>query len=125
VDEVIERYVAWREECEAVRAGYAAWSSRAEGERTIRFAVYNAAVTARSAPGSTRKASGGSADFSRRISNRNHDVCLCNSASGFRASAALPASAQKWWRDDALRPRRRPPARSVDDRLIGNASDPT
>jgi hypothetical protein len=44
VDEVIERYVAWREECEAVRAGYEAWSSGAEEERTIRFAVYNEAV---------------------------------------------------------------------------------
>jgi hypothetical protein len=44
VDEVIERYVAWREECEAVTAGYEAWSSGAEGERTIRFAAYTVAL---------------------------------------------------------------------------------
>jgi hypothetical protein len=44
VDEVIDRYVAWREECEAVRAGYEAWSSGAEEEGTIRFAVYNMAL---------------------------------------------------------------------------------
>jgi hypothetical protein len=44
VDEVIDRYVAWREECETVRAGYEAWCSGAEEERTIRFAVYNMAL---------------------------------------------------------------------------------
>jgi hypothetical protein len=44
VDEVIGRYVAWREKSETVRAGYVAWCSGAEAERTIRFAVYNLAV---------------------------------------------------------------------------------
>jgi hypothetical protein len=44
VDAVIEGYVAWREECETVRATYEAWRSGAEAERTIRFAVYNSAV---------------------------------------------------------------------------------
>jgi hypothetical protein len=44
VDAVIECYVAWREECEAVTAGYKAWSGGAGEGRTIRFAVYNLAV---------------------------------------------------------------------------------
>jgi hypothetical protein len=44
VDEVIDRYVDWREECETVRSGYEAWWSGAEEERTIRFAVYNMAL---------------------------------------------------------------------------------
>jgi hypothetical protein len=44
VDEVLRCYVAWRNECETARAGYEAWCSGAEEERTIRFAAYNAAV---------------------------------------------------------------------------------
>jgi hypothetical protein len=37
VDEVIDSYATWREECEAMRAGYEARSSGAGEERTIRF----------------------------------------------------------------------------------------
>jgi hypothetical protein len=44
VDEVIDCYVAWREECETVWTGYEAWQSAAEDERPLRFAVYNMAL---------------------------------------------------------------------------------
>ncbi len=44
VDEAIERYVAWREECEAARAGYEAWSGATGTERVLRFAAFNAAL---------------------------------------------------------------------------------
>jgi hypothetical protein len=44
VDEVIQCYVAWREQCDAVRMGYESWCSGAGQERTIRFALYKMAV---------------------------------------------------------------------------------
>jgi hypothetical protein len=44
VDEAIERYVAWREECQAATAGYEAWSYAAGAERVLWFAAYNAAL---------------------------------------------------------------------------------
>ncbi len=44
VDEMIERYVNWREECAAVRASYQYWSSAEPAESRMAFAVYNAAL---------------------------------------------------------------------------------
>jgi hypothetical protein len=44
VDEMIERYVAWRAECEAVRAAYQAWSSATGPERALWFGAWNAAL---------------------------------------------------------------------------------
>jgi hypothetical protein len=44
VDEVIERYVAWRAECEAVSAAYRASSSETGSERVLWFAAFNAAL---------------------------------------------------------------------------------
>jgi hypothetical protein len=44
VDEATEHYVAWREECAAVRAGYEYWSRGSGADRTMWFAAYNAAL---------------------------------------------------------------------------------
>jgi hypothetical protein len=47
VDELIETYICWREECTAVQAAYDGWSAAllATGEeRLLRFAVYRAAL---------------------------------------------------------------------------------
>lgn len=44
VGETIERYVAWREESAAVRAGYDQWLSAARAERAFCFAAYGAAL---------------------------------------------------------------------------------
>jgi hypothetical protein len=43
-DEAIERYVEWREECDAVRATYERSSRTAGVDRTMWFAAYNAAL---------------------------------------------------------------------------------
>jgi hypothetical protein len=42
VDEATERYVAWREECAAVRPGYEYGSRGSGADRTIWFAAYDA-----------------------------------------------------------------------------------
>lgn len=44
VDEAIEHYVAWREECAAVRAGYEYWSHESGADRMMWFAAYKAAL---------------------------------------------------------------------------------
>jgi len=44
VDEVIDRYVAWRAECDAVSAAYQAWSSETGSDRVLWFAAFNAAL---------------------------------------------------------------------------------
>jgi UDP-N-acetylmuramyl pentapeptide synthase len=44
VDEVIDRYVAWRAECEAVSAAYQVCSSETGSERVLWFAAFNAAL---------------------------------------------------------------------------------
>jgi hypothetical protein len=44
VDETIERYVDWKEECGAVNATYECWSTAPREERTISFATYIAAL---------------------------------------------------------------------------------
>jgi hypothetical protein len=44
VDEAIDRYVEWREECATVEAGYRRWSDACATERTILFAAFDAAL---------------------------------------------------------------------------------
>jgi hypothetical protein len=44
VDETIARYVEWRDECEALRASYRAWSLSVGGDRALRYAAYCSAV---------------------------------------------------------------------------------
>jgi hypothetical protein len=44
VDEVIERYVDWREACAAVRHTYSQWSRASADERPLSFAAYRAAL---------------------------------------------------------------------------------
>jgi hypothetical protein len=44
VDEAIERYVNWREECGAVKATYECWSRAPREERIISFATCIAAL---------------------------------------------------------------------------------
>jgi hypothetical protein len=44
VDEAIDRYVEWREECATVQAAYLCWSAADAAERRILFATYDAAL---------------------------------------------------------------------------------
>jgi hypothetical protein len=44
VDEAMERYVEWREECGAVEDAYANWSSASPEEAELPFAAYSAAL---------------------------------------------------------------------------------
>jgi hypothetical protein len=44
VDDVIERYVCWREACAGVDAAYAAWHVARRGERRLAGAAYVAAL---------------------------------------------------------------------------------
>jgi hypothetical protein len=44
VDEAIDRYVEWREECATVEAAYWCWSDACATERAILFATYDAAL---------------------------------------------------------------------------------
>jgi hypothetical protein len=44
VDEVIERYVCWREECVSVDSAYAAWHAARREERRLAGAAYVAAL---------------------------------------------------------------------------------
>jgi hypothetical protein len=44
VDEAIERYVEWREECARVETAYRCWSNAGATEWTISFAIYHAAL---------------------------------------------------------------------------------
>jgi hypothetical protein len=44
LDEAIESYVEWREECATVEAAYRCWSSQRSTERTTSFAAYTAAL---------------------------------------------------------------------------------
>lgn len=43
VDEMVERYVDWREECAAVEEAYRCWST-SSAPCTMEFAIYNAAL---------------------------------------------------------------------------------
>jgi hypothetical protein len=44
VDDVIERYVYWREACAGVDSAYAAWHAARRGERRLAGAAYVAAL---------------------------------------------------------------------------------
>jgi hypothetical protein len=44
VDQLLERYVAWREECLTVRLAYEAWTDADRGERQLAHAGYLAAL---------------------------------------------------------------------------------
>ena len=44
VDEFLETYIHWREECERVRSAYARWAHADASERASAFAVYRAAL---------------------------------------------------------------------------------
>jgi hypothetical protein len=44
VDDVIDSYVSWREECEALGAAYGRWSSCEWADRHLAVAAYRAAV---------------------------------------------------------------------------------
>ena len=44
VDELLERYVSWREECRTVEHSYEVWIAADRGERTLAYAAYLAAL---------------------------------------------------------------------------------
>ena len=44
VDDVIERYVCWREACAGVDSAYASWQATWPGERRLASAAYVAAL---------------------------------------------------------------------------------
>jgi hypothetical protein len=44
VDELLEGYVSWREECQAVRLAYEQWVGSDRGERGLAYAGYVAAL---------------------------------------------------------------------------------
>ncbi|HWF26394.1 MAG TPA: hypothetical protein VG275_13140 [Solirubrobacteraceae bacterium] len=44
IDDLVEGYVSWREECQAVRVAYHAWSGPHPGEREVAYARYVAAL---------------------------------------------------------------------------------
>jgi hypothetical protein len=44
IDDVIERYVCWREACAGVESAYAAWQAARRGERQLAGAAYVAAL---------------------------------------------------------------------------------
>jgi hypothetical protein len=44
IDELLERYVSWLEECQAVRVAYRRWADSRRGERRESYAVYLAAL---------------------------------------------------------------------------------
>jgi hypothetical protein len=44
VDELLESYLSWREECHAVRLAYERWVDSAQAERRLRYAGYVTAL---------------------------------------------------------------------------------
>jgi hypothetical protein len=44
IDELLERYVYWREECCAVRQAYQRWTDSERGERRLTYGGYLAAL---------------------------------------------------------------------------------
>ena len=44
IDEAMERYVEWREECAAVENAYTNWSKAPAGEAELPYAAYGAAL---------------------------------------------------------------------------------
>ena len=44
VDEALDAYVGWREECDGAREAYRRWSSAARADRMLAFCAYLAAL---------------------------------------------------------------------------------
>ena len=44
VDELMEAYVDWREECNGLRDAYDRWSTASPDERSLAFVAYSAAL---------------------------------------------------------------------------------
>ena len=44
IDELMDRYVDWREQCIAVGSAYERWSNGPSAERELAFAAYRAAL---------------------------------------------------------------------------------
>jgi hypothetical protein len=44
IDDLLDAYVDWREECGAVRDAYERWSSGSERDHSLTFAAYRAAL---------------------------------------------------------------------------------
>jgi hypothetical protein len=44
IDEMLERYISWREECCAVRIAYQRWADSGRSERGLAYAGYLAAL---------------------------------------------------------------------------------
>jgi hypothetical protein len=44
LDEMLERYISWREECDAVRMAYQQWADSGRRERKLAYAGYLAAL---------------------------------------------------------------------------------
>jgi hypothetical protein len=44
VDELLERYVAWRRECHAVRSAYQRWDDSSTADGRLAYAAYVAAL---------------------------------------------------------------------------------
>jgi hypothetical protein len=42
VDDLLDAYLSWREECAALDAAYGSWIGAAESERALAFAAYSA-----------------------------------------------------------------------------------
>lgn len=44
IDELLERYICWREECRTIRLAYRRWADSPRGERGLTYAAYLAAL---------------------------------------------------------------------------------
>jgi hypothetical protein len=44
IDEMLERYISWREECASVRMAYQQWANSDRHERALAYAEYLAAL---------------------------------------------------------------------------------
>jgi len=44
IDELLERYISWREECRTIRLAYRRWADCPRGERGLAYAAYLAAL---------------------------------------------------------------------------------
>jgi hypothetical protein len=40
IDDLLEGYVSWREECQSVRLAYDRWTASERGDRRLAYAVY-------------------------------------------------------------------------------------
>jgi hypothetical protein len=44
IDDLLEGYVSWREECQSVRLAYERWTAADRGDRRLAYAVYVGAL---------------------------------------------------------------------------------